>query len=58
VIRVWSFKRLEGEERKEGGRREETRTGEEEEDEESEEGRGPVQEDGRWLRAAAAARLT
>jgi hypothetical protein len=58
VIRVWRFKRLEGEERKEAGRREESRTGEEKEDEESEEGRGPVKEDGRWLRAAAAARLT
>jgi hypothetical protein len=58
VIRVWSFKRLEGEEGKEGGRREESRTGEEEEDEGIEEGGGPVQEDGRWLRAAAAARLT
>jgi hypothetical protein len=32
VIRVWRFKRLEGEERKEGGRREESRTGEEKED--------------------------
>jgi hypothetical protein len=39
VIRVWRFKRLEGEERKEGGRREESRTGEEKEDEESEEGK-------------------
>ncbi len=58
MTRVWSFKKLEGEERKEGGRREESRTGEEKEHEESEERGGPVQEDGRWLRAAAAARLT
>jgi hypothetical protein len=33
VIRVWRFKRLEGEERNEEGRREESRTGEEKEDE-------------------------